>query len=136
MTATAARRLRDHIASRRFTYSTETDLQLAIDALLRHEQTLGHPVIAYDREHRLDPHNRIDFIVTMRAGTDQPHTHVGIEIKIGGALAAVQRQLTRYASFPSIDELLLVTNRATHHGIPTEIDGKPVVLCSLVEAGL
>jgi hypothetical protein len=138
VTAPAARLLRDHILAQRLTYSTEADLQLALNDVLTREQTLGNPVIMFDREHRLDPENRIDFLVTLRLGprVHRPETHIGVEVKINGALAAVTRQLERYAQFPSIDELLLVTNRARHHGIPYEIYGKPVVLCSLVEAGL
>ncbi|WZH36261.1 MAG: hypothetical protein PIR02_16055 [Microbacterium enclense] len=136
MTAPAARLLRDHILAQRLTYNTEADLQLALDGILTREQTLGHSVVMYDREHHLDPHNRIDFLVTLRNGPDHPHVNVGVEVKIGGALAAVQRQLDRYAQFREIDELLLVTSRARHHGIPYEIYGKPVVLCSLVEGGL
>ncbi|OZD48615.1 hypothetical protein CH252_18990 [Rhodococcus sp. 06-1477-1B] len=136
MTAPAARLLRDHILAQRLTYNTEADLQLALDGVLTREKDLGHPIVQFDREHRLDGHNRIDFLVTLRNGLNRPHAHIGIEVKINGPLAAVQRQLERYAQFPSIDELLLVTNRAHHHGIPYTIYGKPVVLCSLIGAAL
>lgn len=122
----AARRLRDFILAAPMTFTTEADLQEALADRLDAEAQLGNPVSGFGREVRLDGHNRIDFLVEL-AGT-----HVGIEVKRAGSLADVIRQLTRYAAFTTVDELLLVTTKASHHHIPTEIDGKPVVLCSLI----
>lgn len=128
---TAARRLRDHILARRMTFTTEAQLQQVLAERLYGESLLRRPVTGFGREVSLDDHNRIDFLVELDG-----QTTIGVEVKVAGALAAVQRQLTRYAAFDAIDELLLVTTRAQHHAIPTEIGGKPVVLCSLVGAGL
>ena len=131
----AARHLRDRIlADGPIRHTTEYELQDAIDRQLN-----SPPEWAFQasREHRLDEHNRIDFFVrSLVFGETKPFINVGIEVKIGSALAAVTRQLARYAEFDEIDELLLVTTKAVHHRIPAELNGKPVVLCSLVEAGL
>lgn len=122
----AARRLRDSVLSRRLSFTTETELQERLASHLWTEALIGRPITRYSREVRLDEHNRIDFIVELDG------TVVGVEVKIAGTLKAVTRQLTRYAAFPSIDQLLLITTKAQHHHIPREIDGKPVVLCSLI----
>lgn len=126
----AARRLRDHIAAQRLVFTTEAELQDALAQDLWAEAVLGRPVSGFGREVPLDCHNRIDFLVELDG------VHVGVEVKVQSPLTAVVRQLERYAGFDAIDELLLVTNRAHHHRIPTEIGGKPAVLCSLVESAL
>ncbi|MFF8187715.1 hypothetical protein ACF044_10705 [Microbacterium sp. NPDC016588] len=126
----AARRLRDWILSRRMTYGTELELQDAIADRLAGEVRLGRPITDAGREINLDARNRIDFLVEVDG------VPVGVEVKIHGSRADVVRQLTRYAAFPEIHELLLVTTKAIHHNIPTELGGKPVVLCSLVGAAL
>ncbi len=51
---------------------------------------------------------------------------IGIEVKVAGSPPEVGRQLRRYAAFPQIEALLLVTTRARHLRMPTEIAGKPV----------
>lgn len=126
----AARRLRDFILSRTMTYGTEIQLQDALAARLHAEASIGRPITSVRREVRLDQHNRIDFVI------DVELVPVGVEVKIHSSRADVVRQLTRYAAFPEIQELLLVTTKAIHHNIPTELNGKPVVLCSLVGAAL
>lgn len=126
----AARRLRDWILSRRMTYGTELELQDALAARFYAEAMIGHPITGFGREVRLDQHNRIDFLIEVDGAP------VGVEVKIHGSRADVVRQLTRYAAFPEIHELLLVTAKAIHHNIPHELNGKPVVLCSLVGAAL
>jgi hypothetical protein len=63
-------------------------------------------------------------------------TVVGIEVKVDGRWPDVMRQLTRYAECPELDALILVTTRAKHHHVPTDIDGKPVRLVTYVTAGL
>lgn len=126
----AARRLRDWILMRPMTYTTELDLQDAIHARLIDEVRIGVPVRGFGREVVLDAHNRIDFLVTL-AGT-----RVGVEVKVGSSNADVVRQLTRYARFDAVEELLLVTTQARHHHLPKVVGGKPAVLCSLVGGAL
>lgn len=122
----AARRLRDWVLTTPMPFTAEADLQLALAARLEAEAQLGHPIAGYTREVSLDQHNRIDFVVNVES------IRVGVEVKIGGSLSSVLRQLTRYADFPEIDELLLITTRSRHHHVWKTVAGKPLVLCSLI----
>lgn len=83
--------------------------------------------VDHAREVRLTPRDRIDFLTA---------DGVGIEVKVAGSLAAVTRQMTRYAAHPGVRELVLVTTRATHHAIPRNLGGVPVALYSLIGQGL
>lgn len=123
----AARRLRDFVLARPMTFTTEAELQEALAARLWDEALIGRPITGYSREVRLDERNRIDFLVEL----DEAIT-VGVEVKIAGSLAAVRRQLERYAADDRIHQLLLITTKAQHHHISPTIGGKPVVLCSLI----
>lgn len=71
------------------------------------------------REVRLDADSIIDFMVGP----------VGIESKLRGGKMDIFRQLERYAAFPEIEALILVTNTAM--GLPKEIGGKPTFYLSL-----
>jgi len=103
-------------------FVSEDDLQESIRAAL---VSAGIPA---ERERRLsDGRSRIDLFV---------EPGVGVEVKIDGSWAAVVRQLQRYAKCPEITELVLVTSRSKHHRIPTELEGKPVHLVSLIGAAL
>lgn len=141
MALTAAERLRDWILSQPMSWTTEADLQQALADRMR---DVGEPFSSthiswVGREWRLDSANRIDFLVDVIPEDDpdfRGYKPVGVEVKIKSALAEVLRQLERYAGFDEVEELLLVTSKAAHHHIPREIGGKPLVLCSLVEAGL
>lgn len=126
----SARRLRAWLLAERMTWTTEDDLQRAIDARLEREAAVGHPITRYEREVRVDDRNRLDFAVQV------DETVVAVEVKIAGPRKSVLRQLARYALLDDIDELLLVTTKANHHHMPTHLYGKPVLLCSLIEAGL
>ena len=119
--------MRDWVLARRMTFTTEAQLQEVLAERLYAEAMLANPVTGFGREVPLDGHNRIDFLVELNE-----KTAVGVEVKIGGSVAALTRQLERYAAFPVIDELLVITTKAQHHHIPHEIGGKPVVLCSLI----
>lgn len=132
----AARRLRHWILSERMTWTTENDLQRALDARLAAEAVKGHPIHSYAREVRVDEHNRIDFVVAIVNAVGGDNTIVAVELKVAGSAKDVHRQLERYAGLAEIDEVLLVTTKASHHRMPTRMLGKPVILCSLVEGGL
>ena len=117
-------------------WANEYDLQAALaEALAR------VPGATVTREVRLQsPTDRIDltaeFGLADFGGSVDAETRIGIEVKVKGALAAVVRQLTRYAKDPSIDGLILVTTKASHHAVPRELEGKPVRLVSLVSRGI
>jgi hypothetical protein len=104
------------LESRRFNAQTESELQTAI------AQTFEGAAIAFVREYRLSPRDRIDFKIG----------RVGIEVKIGGSNAALIRQVHRYAQSDALDSIIIVTTRS-QHWVPTEsINGRNVVLVSLV----
>lgn len=96
----------------RFPYGTELELQDAVGV------ALGNCGIDHQRELRLTPQDRIDFLVG----------RIGIECKIADGPAKLLSQLVRYAADDRIDGLLLVTSRSSHRGMPAEILGKPVAV--------
>ena len=95
---------------------TEDAVQRAIEALLKKS------CLAYEREVRLDKASRIDFMVGA----------IGVEVKIGGGISAVIRQLHRYAEFAKVSELVLVSTRASLARVPTELNGKRVRVALLL----
>lgn len=70
--------------------------------------------IGYDREYKLAPRNRIDFLVV---------GGIGVEVKKGKPYRRqVVEQLERYTSFPEVNTMILVVER--NLDIPKEINGK------------
>jgi hypothetical protein len=90
------------------------------------------------REVRLsDGRSRIDIMIFPPViDPPDPYQGVGIEIKIKGSHADTLRQLQRYALCPEISELVLITTKASHLGMPRELHGKPLTLIPLLEGGL
>ena len=113
MTATE---LRDLLRAYRYGYSDEATLQCCIAGVLD-----AHSV-EFEREHRLDARNRLDFLVGS----------VGIEVKIGGSRNDLIRQLHRYAQFDAIGELLVVSSRMRLTSLPEALNGKPIVSLALL----
>lgn len=106
----------------RFRFNNEKELQAGVFQALT---ALQQPFVP---EHQLNPQDRIDFFL--------PEEGVGIEIKTndskgGAGLAAVTRQLWRYAKCEEIKSLVLITTRSKHRDLPTEILGKPVLVVYL-----
>jgi hypothetical protein len=85
------------------------------------------PEIAVRREHRLGPYDVPDFLIDGR---------VVVEVKMASARngGAVLRQLARYAAYPLVEALILVSNRAI--ALPGWIEGKPTHFVSLGRAWL
>lgn len=94
----------------------EARVQATIEALLKREG------IEHKREHRFDKASRIDFLIGS----------IGVEVKTGGGISAVIRQLHRYAEFATVSELVLVTTRATLARTPRELNGKRVHVALLL----
>ena len=109
------------IASRRFRFSRERELQDGIAFALRDE------AIAFRREARLGESGCIDFLCD---------GGVGLEVKVGGPLAAVTRQLHRYACSDDVRALVLVTSRRTLDRLPDAMMGKPVRVVHLLGSAL
>lgn len=101
----------------RFHEETEEALQRGVETVLRRHSDNG-----FGQEVRLTATDRIDFMVG----------RVGIECKTQGGVAAVIRQLFRYAQHPDVDALVLLTTRAQLARVPAILNGKPVVVaCTL-----
>lgn len=59
---------------------------------------------------------------------------IGIEIKIKGSAAGIQRQLARYAQDARVQALVLVTSKMVV--MPSQVNGKPLTVISLGSAWL
>ena len=111
--AAVTRLLRGH----RYHHANERELQDGIEAVLRDAK------IAFEREKRLAEGDIIDFLVD---------GGLGVEVKVGGGLAAVTRQLHRYAENAAVTELLLVSSRLRLGQVPIELRGKRVHFLALL----
>lgn len=103
----------------RYPLGTEAALQLEI------EQVLTAAGVEFEREARLAPGERIDFLCT---------GGVGIEAKTRCGKRIIYRQLQRYARHEAVNALILVTGTAL--GLPPRLDSKPVYYVSLGRAAL
>lgn len=93
-----------------------------------HEDLAEHLIkagIAFKREVRLSPGNRIDFLCD---------GGLGIECKARARKREVFRQLERYAAEDAISALILVTGTAL--GLPADIAGKPLFYVPLGRTAL
>jgi hypothetical protein len=104
-------RIREAFARVRVATYSEAALQQAVAQVLSTIDVPFTPEVALSRD------DRIDFL----AG------NLGIECKVDGPTHQVTRQLRRYASHPTIHELLLITTLARHRMlVPVTIEGKTV----------
>ncbi len=86
------------------------------------ERALTDAGVAHKREVPLSRNDRIDFLVGS----------CGIEVKIQGSAASVQRQLQRYAKSERIVDLVLVTTKAQHGSkLDPATIGKPLRVFTL-----
>lgn len=111
-----ARRLEQH----RFAEGSEAALQQGVEAVLERAS------IDFTREAKLSAGERLDFVVHLEG------CRVALECKVDGSLAAVTRQLMRYAQLADVRAVLLVTTRLRHAKVPATLNGKPVrVVCTM-----
>lgn len=82
---------------------------------------LGGLALPFTREATLDGRSRIDFLVG----------RTGIEVKTGGSLSDLTRQLHRYAASTLLDGLVVVSPLHRHRALPAELRGKPIAVCDL-----
>ena len=99
--------------------STEAAMQDAVECRLQDFD------VPYEREVRMGPNSRIDFMVV---------GGIGIEVKTRCPRRQIHRQLTRYAEHPDVTALILVTGTFT--GLPETLNGKPVYMVSNGRASL
>lgn len=110
-------------------FSTEAELQELIGKLLHDCLPVTHGLL---KEVRLSARDRPDFLV-------RPYTPyesapgVAIEVKIGGSLSDLTRQLARYAESERVTGLVVVTTKAQHCRLPPTLSGKPIAVVSLVD---
>ena len=93
--------------------STEAAMQEAV------EQRLKDFLMPFEREVRMGPNNRIDFMV---------EGGIGIEVKTRCPRRQIHRQLARYADHPDVT--------GTFTGLPETLNEKPVFLVSSGRASL
>ena len=113
-----AEEIRAVLAGYRFRFASERELQ---DGIARVLDSAG---LSHRREATLNDAGTIDFLVG----------DVGVEVKIKGALAAVTRQLHRYAEQPLVRELLLVTGSGRLDRLPSSLCGKPLGVLHLLSS--
>jgi RecB family endonuclease NucS len=116
----AASTLAALIGSGRYDLTDEKRCQADIATLLATEN------VAFRREHRLGPGDIPDFLV---------EGVFAIEVKMGrSGPSAVERQLRRYAAYPQVSDVILVSNKAM--ALPDDLDGVPLICVSLGRAWL
>lgn len=99
------------IKSYHYRHANERELQ---DGLAR---AFDASQVPYVREHALAPGDIIDFLI---------EGGIGVEVKVGGGLSEVTRQLHRYAAHGSIESLILVSSRSSLDNLPSTLRGKPL----------
>lgn len=98
------------------------------------EQALRKVCVSFTRE-RTAGDDRLDFIVEGVTDDELP-LRIAIEVKTGGGLAELTRQVVRYLHEEDVDALVVVTTRSAHAALATEINGKPVRVAFLRGAAL
>lgn len=108
------------IAGHRYRTTSEATLQEGIAKVL----TAGgfHAI----RHERLSARDVPDFMVD----------DVAIEVKIGGPLASLTRQLFRYAAHDRVQALVVVVTKRSLAALPPTVLGKPVVVVDLILSAL
>ena len=102
------------LRSQRLPCDSEMELQYGIGV------ALDRAGIEYSREHRLDRKNRVDFFAN----------GIAIEVKIQGSAKNIYDQCWRYAEFPTVEAVVLVTSKTVT--LPDTLNGKP---CRVVRTG-
>ena len=107
--------LHDIFARNRFRHTNEIELQDGI------AKALTDAGLAFKREHHLGV-DRVDFFLD----------GIALEVKIGGSLSDVTRQLHRYSEHTDVHTVALVTTMARHRPMPVIMSGKPVLVFHLI----
>lgn len=109
----------DILGGYRFRFSTEKDLQDAVERLLKEAG------IQYERERDLGDAGCIDFLV---------EGNIGLEIKIQGNPTAVAEQVIRYCKCKEIAIVVLFTARMTLGKlVPRTVHGKNTLVVGMWE---
>lgn len=108
------------LKSRRFNFTSEEELQEGIALALCEEG------VSFEREKVLAPGSRIDFLTS----------GLGLEVKLECNLAALTRQLHRYAQCDEVKALVVVTSRTRHMALPLSLNGKTIEVVHLMNNAL
>ena len=103
------------LANYHFRYTNEKSLQEAIVG------ALDQAGIANQREVRINPGDVVDIFVPLDNGSG-----LVIEIKVGGSLSDVTRQIHRYLASEIVAGVVLASTRSRLANIPPVMRGKPV----------
>lgn len=109
--------LSELLSSKTFRYSNEAELQEGM------RRTLTAAEVPFEKELRLSPRDRLDFFV---------YDAIVIEVKIGRSLAALTRQVHRYAQHDRVRGVLVVSTRLRLQNLPEQFNDKPVRVCTLL----
>jgi hypothetical protein len=104
------------LASYRYSFQDEKDLQDGVAAALADNQ------LPFTRECALSKRDRPDFFLSQLG--------LVIEVKIKFPRSQVLRQLFRYAEYPQVQSLLLLTCRSCH-GVPERMNAKPLFVVNV-----
>lgn len=115
--AADAERLAAVVRGYRYAFADEAELQDGVAA------ALARAGVPFRREHVLAGVGRIDFL----AGPG-----IGLEVKVGGSLTDLTRQVHRYAAHPDVAALVVVTSRLRLGYLPATLGGKPVRVVALL----
>jgi hypothetical protein len=103
----------------RFRFGSEIELQNGI------EKVLVRAEIPFTREIALSAKERPDFFVG---------ESTALEIKTKGTVAALLRQVFRYAALDAVSEIIVVGTPAWIANLPSEINGKPLYRLRLINS--
>lgn len=109
------------IGATTFRFNDEARLQAGL------AQLLGRLGVPFEREVRLTPKDRIDFVLDGA---------IGLEVKVGGSWAKLATQLHRYAQLPALSSLLVVVRDGHLGQLPHTLNDKPVRVVRLTRSWL
>lgn len=116
--ANSLERLCKVFSSYRYNFQDEESLQEGMALALTRSG------IEFEREVRLDAHNRPDFMIDS----------VAVEVKIKGTFAQFLRQAARYLELDQVSALILVGTPKWLPAVPATLVGKPIYTVRLTSS--
>ena len=111
------------IAAQKYRYSSEKDLQNALESLFTQNN------ISYEREFRLSKKDIVDFLVQVDIGS------IGLEIKIDGTRNALLRQINRYLSHEQVLAIFVIGSPHWINNLPNQLNNKDIY-CHRILTGI
>lgn len=117
----------------------EADVATQVDALtsllLRHRIASGCEKIMQEAIHQIFQKENLrvqkEFRLSGSERVDFYYCGIAVELKIGGSLSAVTRQVMRYAALENVKAVILVTTRMIHCNLPSRMAEKPITVVHL-----